>query len=77
MFIHQAISQNTQGEFKIDLNVVRQLSKAFDAGLRSEECVIAKFIVAAYEMGFNHGTRESEARQMQTMVLMSHTGGHA
>ena len=75
--MHQAITRNQQGEFKIDLNVVRQMAEAFDAGTRTEECVIAKFIVAAYEMGFDHGTSESEARQMQTMMLMMHTGGHA
>ena len=77
MFMHQAISRGTDGEFKIDLNVIRQMAEAFDTGCRTEECVIAKFIVAAFEMGFDQGVSESEARQMQTMILMTHTAGHA
>lgn len=77
MILYQALSRDSEGNLELDMNVLRQMAEAFDKGTESDECVIAKFIVKAYEIGFDHGVSESEARQMQTMMLMAHTGGHA
>ena len=77
MLMHQAISKCADGEFKIDLNVIRQMAEAFDDGVRTEECIIAKFIVAAYEMGVERGIQESEDRHLQTAMLLACTAGNA
>ncbi len=77
MILHQALTKTKDGLFEIDMNVIRQMAQAFDEGLHSEECVIARFIVAAYDQGFEHGVHESEERHHQTALLMMCTAGHA
>lgn len=77
MILHQAMTKTKEGLFEIDMNVIRQMAHAFDQGLHSEECIIARFIVAAYDQGFEHGIHESEERQKQTALLMLCTAGNA
>ena len=77
MLLHQAMSKNAEGNFEIDMNVIRQMAIAFDEGVHSEECILAKFIVAAYETGFDHGVKESEDRHIQTAMLLTCTAGSA
>lgn len=77
MILYQALSKNAEGNFEIDMNVIRQMAVAFDEGVQSEECILAKFILAAYETGFDHGVRESEDRHIQTALLMTCTAGNA
>jgi hypothetical protein len=57
--------------------VIRQMADAFDQGAKSDECLLAKFIVAAYETGFDHGMNESNERHLQTALLMACTAGNA
>lgn len=77
MTLYQALSKNTEGNFEIDMNVIRQMAVAFDEGVQSEECIFAKFIVAAYEAGFDQGMKESEDRHIQTALLLTCTAGNA
>ena len=77
MILYQALSKNTEGNFEIDMNVIRQMAVAFDEGVQSEECILAKFIVAAYEAGFDQGMKESEDRHIQTAMLLTCTAGNA
>ncbi len=77
MFFHQALSKNAEGLFEIDMNVIRQMADAFDQGAKSDECLLAKFIVAAYETGFDHGMNESNEWHLQTALLMACTAGNA
>ncbi len=77
MLLHQALSKNSEGLFEIDMNVIRQMAYAFDQGAKSDECLLAKFIVAAYETGFDHGMNESNERHLQTALLMACTAGNA
>ena len=77
MILHQAMTKTKEGLFEIDLCVIRQMAQAFDNGVHSEECILAKFIVAAYETGFEHGVHESEKRHEQTALLMMCTAGNA
>lgn len=77
MFLHQAFNRAKDGHFEINMSVIRQMAVAFDSGCHSDECVIAKAIMAAYEHGIDDGIRQSEERQMQTAMLLMHTGGTA
>lgn len=77
MILYQALSKNTEGNFEIDMNVICQMAVAFDEGVQSEECILAKFIVAAYEAGFDQGMKESEDRHIQTALLLTCTAGNA
>ncbi len=77
MILHQALSKNNEGNFEIDMKVIRQMADAFDKGVQSDECLIAKFIVAAYDVGFDHGMHESDERHLQTALLMACTAGNA
>jgi len=67
----------SEGNFEIDMHIIRQMATAFDEGVHNEECIIAKFIVAAYERGFDQGVHESEERHQQTALLMFCTAGSA
>lgn len=75
--MRRALSKNEDGLIELDMNVIRQLCDEFDAGCDSEECIVAKFILTAYETGFDHGVTESEDRQAKTALLLMHTEGHA
>ena len=75
--LHQAMKTTTEGNFEIDMHIIRQMAAAFDEGVQSEETIIAKFIVAAYETGFDHGVHESEERSRQTALLLACTAGSA
>ena len=77
MILHQAMTKTQEGIFEIDMCVIRQMAQAFDQGVHSEECILAKFIVAAYETGFDQGIQESEKRHEQTALLMMFTAGNA
>lgn len=77
MILHKALMKSQDGCFEIDMCVIRQMAIAFDQGNHSEECVLAKFIVAAYETGFDQGVHESERRHEQTAMLMMFTAGNA
>jgi len=75
--LHQAMKTDSKGNFEIDMHIIRQMATAFDEGVHNEECIIAKFIVAAYERGFEHGVNDSETRHQQTAMLMLCTAGNA
>jgi len=75
--LHQAMKTTSAGEFEIDMHIIKQMAVAFDEGVHSEETIIAKFIVAAYETGFDRGIQESEKRSMQTAMLLACTAGNA
>lgn len=75
--LHQAMKTTSEGNFEIDMHIIRQMACAFDEGVRTEETIIAKFIVAAYETGVDHGIQESEKRSMQTAMLLACTAGNA
>jgi hypothetical protein len=75
--LHQAMKTTSEGNFEIDMHIIRQMATAFDEGVHNEECIIAKFIVAAYETGFDQGVHESEERHKQTALLMLCTAGNA
>ena len=77
MILHKALMKSQDGCFEIDMCVIRQMAIAFDQGNHNEECVLAKFIVAAYETGFDQGVQESERRHEQTAMLMMFTAGNA
>lgn len=77
MLLHQALSKNDDGLFEIDMKVIRQMADAFDQGVKSDECLLAKFIIAAYDTGFDHGVHESDERHLQTALLMTCTAGNA
>lgn len=77
MLLHQALSKNADGLFEIDMKVIRQMADAFDQGAKSDECLLAKFIIAAYDTGFDHGVHESDERHLQTALLMACTAGNA
>jgi hypothetical protein len=77
MILHKAMTKTEDGLFEIDMTIIRQMAQAFDEGLHNEECVIARFIVAAYDQGFQQGVHDSEERHQQTAILMMCTAGHA
>ena len=75
--LNQAMKTTPEGNFEIDMHIIRQMAMAFDEGEQSEETIIAKFIVAAYEAGIEQGIHESEERQRQTLMLLACTAGSA
>ena len=77
MILHQALTKDSNGNFEIDMCVIRQMADAFDQGVHSDECTLAKFIVAAYEAGFDEGVTDSERRHEQTALLLMCTAGNA
>ena len=77
MILHQALSKNSDGNFEIDLHVIRQMAKAFDDGTVTDETVVAKFIIAAYECGFDAGVQDCEENHRKMALLMMCTGGNA
>jgi len=77
MIIHRALSKTDDGNFEIDLTVIRTMAEAFDNGVHNDECILAKFIVAAYETGFDQGVIEADMRQRNTALLLLHTAGNA
>lgn len=77
MILHQALSKNAEGNLEIDMKVLRQMAHAYDEGYESDECLLAKFIISAFECGFDAGVAEAEENHRRTAVLMMCTGGHA
>ena len=77
MKIEAAFYKNADGNLEIDLHALQSFAEQFDEGSDADECVFAKFIIAAYECGFDHGVQESEERHLQTAMLMMTTGGTA
>ena len=49
MILHQALSKNAEGNLEIDMKVLRQMADAYDKGYESDECLLAKFIISAFE----------------------------
>lgn len=77
MILHQALTKNADGNFEIDLGVIRQMAHAFDEGCHNDECTLAKFILAAFQCGFDAGVEEAEENHRRMAVLMMCTGGNA
>ena len=61
----------------MDMEVIKQIADDYRDGDISDEGLVATFIIAAYDSGFEEGMRESERRMAQTAMLMSCTAGHA
>lgn len=77
MILHQALSKNKEGNLEIDMKVLRQMAHAYDEGVNSDECLLAKFIISAFECGFDAGVAEAEENHRRTAVLMMCTAGSA
>jgi len=77
MIIWKALSKNAEGNFEIDMHVVRKLASEFDSGSESDECYIAKFIMAAFQCGFDAGVEETEQAHQRMALLLLHTQGNA
>ena len=77
MILHQALSKNAEGNLEIDMKVLRQMAHAYDEGVNSDECLLAKFIISAFECGFDAGVAEAEENHRRSTILMMCTGGHA
>jgi hypothetical protein len=77
MNIESAFIKNEDGNLEIDLAALRKMAEEYDNGAEDNELLFAKFIVSAYECGFDHGVQESEERHLQTAMLMMTTGGSA
>lgn len=77
MILQQALSRGSSGNWEIDMNVIRQLGSKFDEGCDSDECFVAKFILAAYDTGFDAGVKECEDNHRKIALLMMFTEGHA
>jgi len=77
MFFHTIVSRNSEGDFEIDMEAVKQMSDAFDKGGVSDECLLAKLILTAFREGVSQGIEESEERHRQTALLMMCTAGNA
>jgi len=77
MSIESAFIKNEDGNLEIDLATLRKMAEEYDNGAEDNELLFAKFIVSAYECGFDHGVQESEERHLQTAMLMMTTGGSA
>lgn len=77
MLFHHIVSKKSDGNLEIDMDVVRQMAQAFDQGTLSDECLIAKIILTAFNSGIEQGIEESEERQRQTIMLLSCTAGSA
>lgn len=77
MILQKALSRGSSGNWEIDMNVIKQLGAQFDEGCDSEECFMAKFILAAYDTGFDAGVEETETAHRNMAMLMMFTEGHA
>jgi hypothetical protein len=77
MILHQALTKNAEGNLEIDMKVIRQMAHAFDEGCHTDECTLAKFILAAFECGFDAGVADCEENHRRAALLMMCTGGHA
>jgi hypothetical protein len=77
MFFHQVVSRNKDGAYEIDMEAVRQMSNAFDAGNASDECLFAKLMLTAFHAGIEVGIEQSDERHRQTALLMMCTAGNA
>ena len=75
--LNQAMKTTSEGNFEIDMHIIRQMAMAFDEGVRNEECIIAKFIVAAFEAGLEEGMEVAALRNHQTAMLLTCTAGNA
>jgi len=77
MILYQALSKDADGNLEIDMKVLHQMAHAYDEGAKSDECLLAKFIVSAFQCGFDAGVAEAEENHRRTAVLMMCTGGTA
>ena len=77
MILHQALSKNAEGNLEIDMKVLRQMAHAYDNGYESDECLLAKFIISAFEAGFDAGVEECEENYRKMALLALCTGGNA
>lgn len=77
MILFQALSKNAEGHLEIDMKVIRQMAHAYDEGAETDECLLAKFIVGAFEAGFDAGVSDCEENHRRMAVLMMCTGGNA
>jgi len=77
MLLHHAMSRNKNGNLEIDMDMIRKIAKAFDEGANSDEALLAKFVIAAYDAGFDHGVAEAEENHRRTAILMMCTAGNA
>lgn len=75
--LNQAMKTTSEGNFEIDMHIIRQMAMAFDEGVHNEECIIAKFIVAAFEAGVEEGMERAAERSRQTAMLLACTAGNA
>lgn len=77
MILHQALSKNADGNLEIDMKVLRQMADAYDQGAKSDECLLAKFVISAFEAGFDAGVEECEETHRKMALLVMCTGGNA
>lgn len=77
MILNKALSKNNENLFEIDMHVIRQMAQGFDDGMVTDETIMAKFIVAAFEAGFDAGVEECEETHRNMALLMMCTGGNA
>ena len=77
MILYQALSKDAEGNLEIDMQVLRQMAQAYDDGVKDDECLLAKFILSAFQCGFDAGIAEAEENHRRMAVLMMCTGGTA
>ena len=77
MILEQALVRNPNGNWEIDMEVIRKLSAQFDDGGDSDDCLFAKFLMTAYDTGFDAGVQEAEEQHRRAALLMMFTEGHA
>lgn len=69
--------ETTNGRFEIDMAVIRSLGKKFDEGCETEDCIIARFILAAYDAGYEAGMTDAEDSHQRLALLLTCTAGNA
>ena len=77
MLLHHAMIRTKDGNLEIDMGIIRQIAQAYDEGVNSDEALLAKFVIAAYDTGFDHGVAEAEENHRRTAILMMCTAGNA
>ncbi len=77
MILYQALSKDAEGNLEIDMQVLRQMAHAYDEGAKDDECLLAKFIVSAFQCGFDAGIAEAEENHRRAAILLMCTGGTA
>ena len=77
MLLHNAMRNNENGNLEIDMDIVRKIAKAFDDGEITDDGLLAKFVIGAYEAGFQHGVEEAEENHRRAAILMMCTAGNA